>query len=118
MNELMNLLNHFERRIFDDWIKDIPNKINTNMNRYLLNRLSNNLIEINFHNELVCLLREAHLLKSYKIDNLPKQLSEFFDLKENLWVSKFCYSFSIFILFFHFLILNLIESSSYAISYC
>lgn len=99
----MNLLNNFEKRIFDDWIKDIPNKINTNMNRYLLNRLSNNLIEINFHNELVSLLREAHLLKSYKIDNFPKQLTEFFDLKENLWVSKFCYSFLKFSFYFNFL---------------
>lgn len=89
MNELMNLLTNFEKRIYDDWIKDIPNKIQTNMNKFLLNRLSNNLIEINFHNELVSLLREVQILKSYQIDNFPKHLKEFFDLKENLWVSKF-----------------------------
>lgn len=87
----MNLLTNFEKRIFDDWINAIPNKIHSNMNKFLLNRLSNNLIEINFHNELVSLLREVQLLKSYKIDNFPKQLTDFFDLKENLWVSRICY---------------------------
>lgn len=105
MNELMNLLTNFEKRIFDDWIKDIPNKIQTNMNKFLLNRLSNNLIEINFHNELVSLLREVQILKSYKIDNFPKHLTEFFDLKENLWVSRFLlliFCFIFFLSFSHF----------------
>lgn len=88
--EMMKLLEAFEVKLFKEWSSGVSKKITTHMNKALLVRKDNQLLEMNFNHVLVMILLEIRYMKRMGLSNIPEKAVQFSELEENLWVQCQC----------------------------
>ncbi|XP_039431337.1 dynein beta chain, ciliary-like isoform X4 [Culex pipiens pallens] len=86
--EMMRHLDTFESKLFKEWSSGVPKKISTHMNKALLVRKDDQLLEMNFNHVLVMLLLEISYMKRMGLANIPEKAKEFSALEEALWQAR------------------------------
>ncbi|XP_001843519.2 dynein beta chain, ciliary isoform X3 [Culex quinquefasciatus] len=86
--EMMRHLDTFENKLFKEWSSGVPKKISTHMNKALLVRKDDQLLEMNFNHVLVMLLLEISYMKRMGLANIPEKAKEFSALEEALWQAR------------------------------
>ncbi|EDS32929.1 dynein heavy chain [Culex quinquefasciatus] len=86
--EMMRHLDTFENKLFKEWSSGVPKKISTHMNKALLVRKDDQLLEMNFNYVLVMLLLEISYMKRMGLANIPEKAKEFSALEEALWQAR------------------------------
>ena len=87
-NQLMELLNAFEKDIFEIWKEKVPGEISRGMDKYLLMKREDGFLELNFDAELVTALKEVRNFKAIGRTDLPDIAIELNENADDLWVSK------------------------------
>lgn len=84
-HELMRLLDLFEEEVFVEWAEKVPEQIETNLKKSLINRNeSGKLLMLNFHPQLFAILREVHHMRLMEKNGVPDVGIEF-ALKNELY---------------------------------
>ncbi|XP_071447818.1 dynein beta chain, ciliary [Hetaerina americana] len=79
---VLGQLEELEKRLFADWAKSVPGSVEKHLQLCLLARTPNRDLVLNFHPELVAVLREVHYLKSMEIENIPEAALALYDQSE------------------------------------
>lgn len=87
LQEMCDLLNKLEIKVFDEWKAKVPGEINENMRKFLLKRGENGMLELNFDSTLVAALKEVKMLRAMKKIEIPDVAVELFEISNDLWVS-------------------------------
>lgn len=87
LDEMSLALNEFDKKVFTQWVGKIPEVIKQNMRKFLIKRLDDGHLELNFDLQLVEALKEVKLLQSMKRDGIPDIALELFEFSDELWVS-------------------------------
>lgn len=82
--QMLDLINDKSSIIFNDWCSKAPDIIWEHTNKTILTRGSNNLINLNFDDELVALLREIRYIKMLQFEPLPEEVDIFYSRNEEL----------------------------------
>lgn len=85
---MLDLLQNFEDRIFNEWTNNVPQTIENAMNEPLITRDDQNLIHMNFIQPLADALTEVKYLKSIEKEGIPEKVLELFDLNDELWDTR------------------------------
>lgn len=84
-HELMRLLDLFEEDVFIEWAEKVPDQIETNLKKSLIDRNeTGKLLMLNFHPQLFAILREVHHMKLMEKNGVPDVGIEF-ALKNELY---------------------------------
>lgn len=74
---LMKVLGVFEQTTFSEWTEKVPEQIEANLKKSLIDRKKNNALLLNFSPELFAILREVHYLRLMEKDGVPNVAIEF-----------------------------------------
>lgn len=81
--KLMRLLDLFEEQIFTEWAAKVPEQIEVNLKKSLIDRNSDNkLLLLNFHPQLFAILREVHHMTLMEKKDIPPMGLEFSEKNE------------------------------------
>lgn len=69
---LMNLLGHFEEKIFNEWANNVAQHIETNLKKSLIGQAPDKSLFLNFDQQLFAILREVYHLKVMEKENIPE----------------------------------------------
>lgn len=81
---LFEILNKDKNELFEEWRRNIPDIIRTNMNKNQIKKLTNGCFALNFDDALKAALREVKYMKQMNMDNIPEEALEIFAGEENL----------------------------------
>lgn len=84
-DHMMRLLDDKSSEVFGKWCSEIPKQIEESMAKYELMRKKDNLISLNFDDELVAALREIKYMKFLEIPDIPEEALELFAKLELLF---------------------------------
>lgn len=85
--EMIKLLDELDFKIFKQWTEQVPDEVNHNMKKFLIKRLEDGFLELNFDFALVEALKEVKNLQSMKREGIPDVAIELFENSNELWVS-------------------------------
>ncbi|KAG5679915.1 hypothetical protein PVAND_009451 [Polypedilum vanderplanki] len=88
LNKVLVLLDAFSEKIYKNWKETVPLEISINMEKFLLARTSNGLLELNFDQALVTALKEIRLLKSLEKSDIPDIAEELHENANTLWNTR------------------------------
>lgn len=81
--ELMRLLNIFEQEVFEEWVRSVPDQIEQNLRKTLIERNSETrTLRLNFHPQLFAILREVYHMKLLEKEGVPDVGIEFAEKNE------------------------------------
>lgn len=82
-DELMRLLNLFEQDVFDAWVLLVPQQIEENLQKTLIDRSGETrMLALNFHPQLFAILREVYHMKLLEKEGVPEVGIEFAEKNE------------------------------------
>lgn len=87
-DEMINLLQKFEQRIFSEWSNSVPNQITIGLSEFLIQRDDKKLLRLNFVPDLINALNEVKYLKSMEKEDIPARALELFNLSDELWDTR------------------------------
>lgn len=81
--QMLNLIEDMENRVFNNWLTEIPMIINTHIVKTVFVRLPDKLLKLNFHPELEAILREISYLKKMGYE-MTAEINQFYERNEEL----------------------------------
>lgn len=88
MDQMIKKLTDFETQIYLQWTTSVGKQILNNMKMNVLVRQPDNLLMLNFSDELNTTLSEVRYLKAMEVDNIPKDTIDLYDLVDPLWDAR------------------------------
>lgn len=83
-DQMLELLNGFEAKIFNEWKESVPGLINKGLSEYLLIR-SDRLLEMNYTSNLENNLHEVRYLKNMGKEEIPQIALDLFARSNEIW---------------------------------
>lgn len=87
LDDMFLMLTDLDAKIFSQWTLKIPDEINKNMRKFLIKRLTEGYLELNFDFELVEAMKEVKLMRLMNREGIPDVALELFENSSELWVS-------------------------------
>lgn len=82
---ILELLDDFQKQVYDSWISTIPAKITFLMKEPLLKQDSDNILSVNFNIALITALKNIKNIKFMKNIHIPDKILQFFNLEDYFW---------------------------------
>ncbi|CAH1128373.1 unnamed protein product [Ceutorhynchus assimilis] len=86
-DEMIQLLTTEQTNLLQDWFAKVPEQISHSMSKFQVVRDQNEMLLLNFDDQLQAILREMKYLKNMDIENLPPEANELFEKSEELFSS-------------------------------
>nr|CAD7439423.1 unnamed protein product [Timema bartmani] len=88
--EMLDYLAQLEEKVFSEWVSQVADKCRVNLNRTLVMRDDSSILQLNFDDELVSILREVSYLKTLGKEDIPEEALDLYQRNEDirLWVGN------------------------------
>nr|CAD7402646.1 unnamed protein product [Timema cristinae] len=88
--EMLDYLAQLEEKVFSEWVSQVADKCRVNLNRTLVVRDDTSILQLNFDDELVSILREVSYLKNLGKEDIPEEALDLYQRNEDirLWIGN------------------------------